>query len=121
MIVTSAIDEREFRMSRLPNAIKEDLLFFFRTLRLRFTKRLVFRNTRLQVEGSRGQDIVKFQNRFNQFAARYGISIPLSGVYDEQTQRGVRDFQCRALYVLHSDGFVGPVTASALHIKLLGE
>ena len=114
-----ASEEREFSMSRLLNAAKKDISHFFKTFRVKFTTRLTFPASRLQVEGARGGDIAVFQDRFNLFAKRYGISVPVSGAYDEETRQAVAAFQRGALYVLSADGFIGPETARVLHIRLV--
>lgn len=113
-----AVEEREF-MPKLLDAARQDIAFYFNNLKLIFTRRLVFAEARLQTEGARGEDIVTFQKRFNVFSERYGILAPVSGIYDAETRSAVADFQHAAMYVLDSDGFVGPDTARVLHIKLL--
>ena len=112
--------KEEFRMRRLLNAAKQDIVFYFKTIRLQFTRRLPLLARRLQTANSTGNDIVLFQERFNHFAERYGIIVPVTGVYDECTRSSVAEFQGRAMYILDGDGFVGPETARILHIKLLG-
>jgi hypothetical protein len=114
-----ATEEREFRMPGLLSAAKESIKLFFTSLKLRFTPRIIFPESRLQTEGASGDDILEFQQRFNRFGCPHRICGPLTGVYDIETRRAVARYQREVLYVLDSDGFVGPVTARELRIKLL--
>lgn len=116
-----AVEEKESSMAGLLKAVREEFLFVFRSLQLRLTPRITILNDRLQTDCAEGNDISAFQERFNLFAKRYNICVPVTGVYDAVTRAGVATFQREVLYVLDSDGFVGPVTARKLHIKLLGE
>lgn len=113
--------EEESDMSRFLRTVRQDVAFFFKSVKLKFARRLVFRASRLQTKGAAGQDVVQFQERFNHFAARYDIYIaaPVNGIYDEDTRAAVASFQRVAMYILEADGFVGPETARVLHIKLL--
>jgi len=90
-------------------------------IRFRFDRRLPIDHRLLQTPGAEGDCVLVFQKRFNHYAARYGIQAPVTGVYDVATQTAVTLFQRAALYVLDGDGFVGPMTARELRIKLLGE
>lgn len=109
----------ESRMSRLLRALRQDISFYLKTLKLRFAHRLVFSAARLQARDITGNDIALFQQRFNHFAERYGIKVVVTGSYDADTIDAVSEFQGRAMYVLDADGFIGPETARVLHIKLL--
>lgn len=101
--------------------IVSDLRFTLREIELRLHRRISIDHTLLQTLDAVSPCVTVFQKRFNQCAWRYGIQVPVTGVYDADTQSAVTLFQKLALYVLNGDGFVGPVTAHALRIKLLGE
>jgi peptidoglycan hydrolase-like protein with peptidoglycan-binding domain len=97
------------------------LKFAYLEVRFRFDRRIPICHSLLQTPNASGDAVTIFQKRFNHYADRYGLRIPVTGVYDEATQSAVASFQKMALYVLNGDGFVGPVTARELRIKLLGE
>jgi peptidoglycan hydrolase-like protein with peptidoglycan-binding domain len=110
--------EEEFSMSRLLDALRRSISFYYTNWKMHLTPRLSLPESRLQTEGATGDDIAAFQKRFNLFADRYGITAPVNGVYDEDTRRAVIEFQSTAMYVLDTDGFIGPDTARVLRIKL---
>ena len=67
------------------------------------------KNRRLS-RGDRGQDVGRLQRELN--AAGANPELAVTGVFDQQTEKAVREFQGRVDLI--QDGFVGPITHAVL-------
>lgn len=95
--------------------------FLKNLLQVFFGPRLVIPAHRLQAEETEGADIKLFQQILNRKGRRYGIRVPVTGIYDKETRTAVSQFQVQCLDIMNADGFVGPQTARKLRIRLLGD
>lgn len=94
------------------------LLRFLRKFHL---LRPAFHASALQTLDHSGPEIERFQELLNKRGRRYGVRVAVTGRYDEQTKTAMRAFQKQSLNIINSDGFVGPLTAWRLHIRLIDD
>lgn len=69
--------------------------------------------------GSRGPQVVELQRRLKFAYASYAGALEITGVFGPETTAAVREFQRRTPGLL-IDGIVGPATAAALELRLIG-
>jgi N-acetyl-anhydromuramyl-L-alanine amidase AmpD len=73
----------------------------------------------LLYRGSRGAQVAELQRRLKYAYAAYAGALEIDGFYGAATEAAVREFQ-RRTPGLKVDGIVGPATAAALILRLVG-